>query len=213
MNSTNRRYVTIARSDLSRLLFEKLKGTTEVIFGDEIVGLKERADCVQVEFDHACPRRFDLVIGADGLHSAVRRLAFGPQTQFEKPLGYAVAAFEVRGYCLRDEDIYLMYGQPRRMVGRFTLHDDRTLFLFVFAADGDTLPTRPCLQKAMLKARYRDGKWECPRILDELDRTQELYFDRVSQIRMDSWSRGRVALVGMPPSAFPCWLGKAQRLP
>ena len=90
-------------------------------------------------------RRFDLVIGADGLHSDVRRLAFGPQHQFEKQLGYVVAAFEVRGYRPRDEDVYVMYGQPGRMLGRFTLHDDRTLFLFVFAADrrfpaGDARP-------------------------------------------------------------------------
>ena len=193
---TGGRYVTLGRSDLSRLLFEKVKGTTEVIFDDEIVGLQEQADCVQVQFKHAGERRFDLVIGADGLHSDVRRLAFGPQHQFEKHLGYVVAAFEVRGYRPRDEDVYLMYGQPGRMLGRFTLHDDRTLFLFVFAADSGSLPATLDLQKAMLRERYRDGKWECPRILDELDRTHELYFDRVSQIRMESWSRGRVALAG-----------------
>ena len=147
----NGRYVTVGRSDLSRLLFEKLKGTTEVIFESEILDLQERDDCVQVQLKNAGARRFGLVIGADGLHSAVRRLAFGPQKQFERPLGYAVAAFEVRGYRPRDEDIYLMYGQPGRMVGRFTLHDDRTLFLFVFTADGDTLPERLDMQKAMLR--------------------------------------------------------------
>ncbi len=89
-----------------------------------------------------------------------------------------------------------MYGQPGRMLGRFTLHDDRTLFLFVFAAGRGSLPATLGLQKALLRERYGDGKWESPRILDDLDRTHELYFDRVSQIRMESWSRGRVALVG-----------------
>jgi 2-polyprenyl-6-methoxyphenol hydroxylase-like FAD-dependent oxidoreductase len=81
------------------------------------------------------------------------------------------------------------------MLGRVALRDDRTLFLFVFAAE--TLPATLDLpaQKAMLRERFGEGKWECPRILGELDRTQELYFDRVSQIRLDSWSRGRVALV------------------
>jgi 2-polyprenyl-6-methoxyphenol hydroxylase-like FAD-dependent oxidoreductase len=184
---TNGRYVTLGRSDLSRLLFEKVKGTTEVMFGDEIVGLQEQADCVQVQFKHAGERRFDLVIGADGLHSDVRRLAFGPQDRFEKRLGYVVAAFEVRGYRPRDEDVYLMYGEPGRMLGRFTLHDDQTLFLFVFAADSGSLPATLDLQKATLREGYGDGKWEYPRILDELDRTHELYFDRVSQIRMESW--------------------------
>ncbi|MGA9486903.1 MAG: FAD-binding domain [Methylocella sp.] len=193
---TGGRYVTLGRSDLSRLLFEKVKGTTEVIFDNEIVGLQERADCVRVQLKHAGERRFDLVIGADGLHSDVRRLAFGPQHQFEKQLGYVVAAFEVRGYRPRDEDVYVMYGRPGWMLGRFTLHDDRTLFLFVFATDNVSLPATLDLQKAMLRERYGDGKWECPRILDEVDQTHELYFDRVSQIRMESWSRGRVALAG-----------------
>jgi 2-polyprenyl-6-methoxyphenol hydroxylase-like FAD-dependent oxidoreductase len=193
---TDGRYVTVGRSDLSRLLFEKIKDTTEVIFDNEIVGLQEQPDCMQVQFCRGPPRRFDLVIGTDGLHSDVRRLAFGPQHQFEKQLGYVVAAFEVRGYRPRDEEIYLMYGRPGYMLGRFTLHNDRTLFLFVFAADSGSLPATLDGQKAMLRNRYGDGKWECPRILDELYRTEELYFDRVSQIRMKSWSRGRVALVG-----------------
>jgi 2-polyprenyl-6-methoxyphenol hydroxylase-like FAD-dependent oxidoreductase len=190
------RFVTLGRSDLSRLLLKKIEGMTEVIFGDTIVDLRERSDCVQVKFKNTGERRFDLVIGADGLHSDVRRLVFGPQAQFEKPLDHAVAAFEVLGYRPRDEDVYVMYGQPELMLGRFTLHDDRTLFLFVFAVDNGSLPTTLDLQKAMLRKRYGAGKWECRRILDELDRTDELYFDRVSQIRMESWSRGRVALVG-----------------
>ncbi|MGO9235188.1 MAG: FAD-binding domain [Methylocella sp.] len=193
---TDGRYVTLGRSNLSRLLFEKVKGTTEVIFDNEIVGLQERADCVQVQLKHAGERRFDLVIGADGLHSDVRRFAFGPQHQFEKQLGYVVAVFEVRGYRPRDEDVYVMYGRPGWMLGRFTLHDDRTLFLFVFATDNSFLPATLDLQKAMLREIYGDGKWECPHILDEVDHTHELYFDRVSQIRMESWSRGRVALAG-----------------
>jgi 2-polyprenyl-6-methoxyphenol hydroxylase-like FAD-dependent oxidoreductase len=102
---TNGRFVTLGRSALSGLLFEKAKGSTEVIFDDEIVGLQEQAGYVQVQFKHSGERQFDLVIGADGLHSGVRSLAFGPQDQFEKQLGYGVAAFEVHGYRPRDEDV------------------------------------------------------------------------------------------------------------
>ena len=193
---TGGRYVSLARSDLSRLLFERIKDKTEVIFGDEISELQSHTDYVEVRLRNAGERRFDLVIGADGLHSQVRRLAFGPEERFEKWLGYAVAAFEARGYRPHDEDVYVMYGQPGRMLGRFALHDERTLFLFVFACDSPSMPATLAQQKAMLRERYRDGQWECPRILDELDRAPELYLDKVSQIRMGSWSNARVALAG-----------------
>jgi len=194
---TGSRFVTVGRSDLSRLLFERIKGTTEVLFGDEIVGLKEETSAVRVQFKHANERQFDLVIGADGLHSKVRELMFGPEDSFENQLGYLVAAFEVCGYRPRDEDVYVIYSKPGRMLGRFALQKDRTLFLFVFT---ETRRLSPLVdlsaRKAILRERFNDGTWECPRILGELDHTNELYFDRVSQIKMDRWSKGRVALVG-----------------
>jgi 2-polyprenyl-6-methoxyphenol hydroxylase-like FAD-dependent oxidoreductase len=83
------------------------------------------------------------------------------------------------------------------MLGRFALHGDRTLFLFVFTGD-HSAPTTHDLsqQKALLHERFGHGRWECARILSELDRAHDLYFDRVSQIKLDTWSKGRVALVG-----------------
>lgn len=140
---TGGRFVTLARADLARLLFETVRGQTEILFGDEIVGLEERPNDVWTQFEHAGARSFDLIVGADGLHSNVRRLAFGPQQKFEKDLGYVVAAFETQHYRPRDEDVYVIYSEPGQMLARFALHDDRTLFLFVFAAI--TIRRRSCL--------------------------------------------------------------------
>ena len=193
---TGGRFVTLARSDLSRLLYETIGDTTEVIFDDEIVALEERPDHVGVRLLRGGERRFDLVVGADGLHSAVRRLAFGPQQAFERHLGYGVAEFEIHGYGRRDENTYLMYTRPGRMIGRFALHDGRTLFVLIFAGDADRWPTTLADQKAKLREIYRDARWEWPQIGHALAHCDDLYFDRVSQIKMNGWSRGRIAVIG-----------------
>ncbi len=195
---TGGRFVTIARSDLSRLIFSQIEGSAEILFGDTITELHEEADGMRVAFEHAHERRFDLVIGADGLHSNLRRLVFGPQDRFEKRLGYTVAAFEVPGYRPRDEGVYVVYGHPGQHIGRFALHDDRTLFLFIFADDLDR-PSDPrdiTAQRAIVRERFPGKAWECEKILAALDQSSDLYFDRVSQIRMENWSQGRVALIG-----------------
>ena len=129
------RYVSLARSDLAGLIYRKIEGRCETMFGDSIAGIEQTGDGVHVAFERAPARRFDLLIGADGLHSTVRRLVFGSVERFEDYLGYMVAAFEVDGYRPRDEGVYVSYAAPGRQVARFAMRGDRTLFLFVFAAE------------------------------------------------------------------------------
>jgi len=100
------------------------------------------------------------------------------------------------GYRPRDELVYTIHCAPGRQVGRFALHNDRTLFLFIFDGGGEPGAHGAEVQKALLRKAFEGDGWELPRILDALDTCNDLYFDRVSQIRMDAWSHGRVALVG-----------------
>jgi 2-polyprenyl-6-methoxyphenol hydroxylase-like FAD-dependent oxidoreductase len=193
---TGGRYITLGRSDLSKLIYDRISGSCEIILGDSITSLREVDDKVHVEFEHAGERRFDLVIGADGLHSQVRKLVFGAQDRYEKDLGYRVAAFETGGYRPRNELAYIVHSAPGRQVGRFALHNDRTLFLFIFDAADEPKAHGVAAQKAILRKAFERDGWELPGILAALDACNDLYFDRVSQIRMDAWSRGRIALVG-----------------
>jgi 2-polyprenyl-6-methoxyphenol hydroxylase-like FAD-dependent oxidoreductase len=196
--ATNGRYVTIPRSDLAKNIYRKVEGHCETIFGDSIREIRQSSDGVEVSFEHAPSRRFELVIGAEGLHSVVRKLVFGPEDRFEKFLGYSVAAFEVAGYQPRNEDIYVSYSCPGKQVGRLALRNNRTMFLFVFAdeSQGKIDPFDTKAHKAMLRSQFGNLGWECPQILAAMESCDDLYFDRVSQIRMDTWSQGRVALVG-----------------
>jgi 2-polyprenyl-6-methoxyphenol hydroxylase-like FAD-dependent oxidoreductase len=196
--ATEGRYVTIARSDLARNIFRKIEGRCETIFDDSITRIEQTGAGVDVNFEHAAPRRFDAVIGADGLHSAVRKLVFGNEDRFEKFLGYSVAAFEANGYQPRDEDIFVNCSSPGRQVGRLSLRNNRTLFLFVFTDDRGRRvdPNDADAHKAALHSEFGNLGWECPQILAAMDSCNELYFDRVSQIRMDTWSQGRVGLIG-----------------
>ena len=195
-------YISLPRGDLAAAIYRTIEHGAEVIFGDSIV--RDRADAttnVRVSFEHGSERTFDLVIGADGLHSRTRQLAFGSDEQFETYLGYKVAAFEAQGYRPRDELVYVMYTEVGQQVSRFAMRDDRTMFLFTFADQhSDREENDEQSQKALLRERFGSSGWECPHILDALDDTHELYFDRVSQIRMDPrdglWARGRVMLLG-----------------
>jgi 2-polyprenyl-6-methoxyphenol hydroxylase-like FAD-dependent oxidoreductase len=195
---TGGRFVSLARGDLAKLIYNKIDRRYETMFGDSIAGVEENKAGVDVVFERGPARRFDLVVGADGLHSAIRELVFGSQNRFERYLGYHVAAFEVEEYRPRDEGVYVSYAVPGKQVSRFAMRDNRTLFLFVFAVgSGQHIVEHDATaHKAVLREEFGNAGWECPKILAALDSVDDVYFDRVSQIQMDGWSRGRVALVG-----------------
>lgn len=153
---------------------------------------------VRIGFEHAPEREVDLVIGADGLHSRVRQTVFGPDTQFEYPMGCHVASFEVTGYRPRDENLYVAHTAPGRYIARFPVRDDKTLFFMLLrdAYLSSTVPTNEAERKAALTNAFSDMGWETPAILSALQQVDSVYFDSISQIRMDAWTKGRVGLLG-----------------
>ena len=193
-----RRYLSILRSDLAKEIYEALDGEVRTLFGDTVIRLEQDEGGVLVEFQSGRSERFDLVFGAGGLHSPIRNLLFGAESSFEKFLGYYAASFSVDGYPHQDPHVFVSYSSPGKQVSRYTLRGGRTVFLFVFAADEKlSIPhANMQAQKQALKDEFAGVGWECPEMLRRLDDKTELYFDAVSQIRMEKWSRNRSTLVG-----------------
>jgi 2-polyprenyl-6-methoxyphenol hydroxylase-like FAD-dependent oxidoreductase len=187
---------TLARGDLASAIFEACEGVS-ARFGVSVVELAQDAEGVTVTLSNGTAERFDLVVGADGLHSRIREVAFGPEASFERSLGCHVAAFRMHGYPHRDELTYVSHAAPKRTVFRMSLRDDDTLVLLVCRSEllGADVPPH-AEQRVAMRAAFSDMKWEVPEILDRMDEADDVYVDCASQIRMDHWTNGRIALIG-----------------
>jgi 2-polyprenyl-6-methoxyphenol hydroxylase-like FAD-dependent oxidoreductase len=194
---SGRQDVEIARGDLAAILQEASRDSAEVLFHDAIRSLSQDPGGVDVTFENTPPRRFDLVVGADGLHSGVRRHVFGPERQFARHAGLYVATLPLsRSFDDIDRDI-TMFNAPRRSA---TIHPARSTPLAAFIFWRDSLPGfdhRDMEQHRRLVAdTYQADGWQVPALLDEMRATDDLYFDSVSRVEIASWAQGRVVLVG-----------------
>ncbi|MGW7551288.1 FAD-dependent monooxygenase [Streptomyces rimosus] len=223
--------VEILRSDLSHILYEHslyghghgradgpedhaaeplpAKGgeagapLVEYVFGDSIASLTEMADGVHVTFERGAPRTFDLVIGADGLHSTVRRLAFGPEEEFVSHLGYYIAGWDLPAESRDFGSRPVGYNEPGRFIsaGRTARRADEPGYtgetFCVFASDELTYDRRDTeKQKKLITQAYEGGGWRTEELAQTVWSADGLYFDSISRVDVPRWSTGRIALLG-----------------
>jgi 2-polyprenyl-6-methoxyphenol hydroxylase-like FAD-dependent oxidoreductase len=189
--------IEVLRGDLSQVLYDDTSGRVEYIFGDRIVELTQDADGVDVTFASGGQRRFELVIGADGLHSSLRSMVFGPREQFVRHLGLVLAFYTVPNEFGLDRWL-IDYQEAGRSAGLRPTHDaTRAIAMLSFPAPDFEIDHRDVeAQKQLLREQMAGFGWETQRILAHLDDTPDFYLDQVAQVVMDRWHRGRVGLIG-----------------
>ncbi|MER5432626.1 FAD-dependent monooxygenase [Streptomyces sp. NPDC002588] len=188
----------VRRGDLTGILHDAVRESVAFMFNDSIATLDDRPDGIEVTFRSGARRTFDVVVGADGIHSHTRRLILGPEERFHHYLGACFAGFTLPNHLgLSHEG--MLWNTPTQRAALYAAGSGRQVYGLLSFRRPD-LPfdvfRAPDAQRELVAAAFPEGSWEIPRMVAEMRAAEDLFFDAVTQIRMTSWSLGRVALVG-----------------
>jgi 2-polyprenyl-6-methoxyphenol hydroxylase-like FAD-dependent oxidoreductase len=191
--------VELPRGTLTTLLYGLTRNSAvRYRFDDSIAALEDDGGGVEVRFRSGERQRYDIVIGADGLHSNTRRQVFGPEEPFNRYLGYTFNLFSMPNHLGLSHGA-MVYAEAGRAAGAYAVGDSPELFAFlIFATETPPFDAHPDAAEQIQRTAgvFTEGGWEVPRLVDAMRGAPDLYFDTVSQIRMPCWSQGRTALVG-----------------
>jgi 2-polyprenyl-6-methoxyphenol hydroxylase-like FAD-dependent oxidoreductase len=186
----------IERDVLLMMMYELVKDKGEFIYGDTITSLSESPDQVNVTFKKDIPRSFDLVFGCDGIHSVVRKLWFGPEAEFSHFL-QTYFSITIVDKLLIPEFSTQMYSEPGKTV-MLNAYNGKTDICLAYHSEQE-IPydfRNEQQQRNMIYDQFKDTGWRTAELLQEVQNSKTFYFDKLCQMKMPFWSKGRVALVG-----------------
>jgi 2-polyprenyl-6-methoxyphenol hydroxylase-like FAD-dependent oxidoreductase len=189
--------VEIHWGTFTRILYETVRDDVNYRFGVRITALDDDGQRVDVTFSDGSSHSYDLVIGADGLHSGARRLVFGPEEQYVTPLGQCFGFFDVENRLPLDHCgmAHIDAGRTVALQGIDPDQPARASFLLTDPhVEFDYRDTEG--NKRLFAQRFAGMGWEVPHLLDGLAEADEVYFDSIAQVHLDSYARGRICLTG-----------------
>jgi 2-polyprenyl-6-methoxyphenol hydroxylase-like FAD-dependent oxidoreductase len=187
----------VPKQELTRILHHITAEDVTYVFDDSISALTQHGSGVAVEFERGTAREFDLVIGADGVYSQVRQLAFGPHAGALRHLGLSGAGFSTANHLGLERNGLLQQGSGAALYLFNSGAPNRLTVSFSFATASPALDR--CgrdEQENAVRAAFAGFGGEAPRLLEAMSEADDFYFSSTCQVHLDHWSCGRVALVG-----------------
>jgi len=189
----NQRYFPLMRGDLENAIYHSVRETVPIRFNTRIQQLTVNPDCIAVDFSDELSETYDLVIGADGIHSNVRSLLWGREEQFHRALGFTVACSVIDNFL--DKEAFYSHFEPNLQTTIYSIGQGKLATFIAFPSKEEAVRDRGA-QMRILTENLDQGGWVVPQILEATRHAREFFFDQVAQIHLEHWYQNRVALVG-----------------